>query len=998
MQAQQPVLTPGSTPGEFSVSPSGAATYTIPLQVPPGVAGMAPRLALVYSSQGGNGMLGMGWGLSGLSAITRCPQTRAQDGNMSGVNFDMNDRFCLDGQRLVVVSGNYGAAGSEYRTELDSFSKIIANGQTGNGPASFTVKTKSGLTMEYGTTTDSFIEATGKPTARVWAQSKVSDVKGNFYTVSYNETQGAYYPVSINYSGNSVAFNYETRPDTQTVYEAGSSITQSLRMVKVKTIAASMPIKEYRLDYVPLVGFVTSSRPSSLTECNSGGVTCMQSLDFSWQDISFGGAQQNIVTSGWNKGPGYMTMQDLGRPILVGPNVTSSNSVYTSMRGFADVNGDGKADLCRIEGPGPGGGNDYYMLCTTNLGTSEMQQNIITTGFNKGPGYDTSLRGFVDVNGDGKADLCRMEGPGPGGGNDYYMVCTINLGTGGAQQNIITTGFNKGPGYDTSLRGFADVNGDGRADLCRMEGPGPGGENDYHMYCTTNLGVGGPQQNIITTGFNKGPGYDTSLRGFVDVNGDGKADLCRMEGPGPGGVNDYHLYCTTNLGVGGAQQNVITTGFNKGPGYETSLRGFVDINGDGKADLCRMEGPGPGGENDYHMYCTTNLGAGGAQQNVITTGFNKGPGYDTSLRGFVDVNSDGKADLCRMEGPGPGGVNDYYLYCTTNLGVGGAQQNIITNGFNKGPGYDTSLRGFADVNGDGKADLCRMEGPGPGGLNDYYMYCTVNVMVGGERIEKFINNKNSTAINYDSLARYSSYKKDGSSSYPTIDLQPPMYVVSSVSKSNGIGGTTTTNYQYGGLKAELGTGRGMLGFRWMKSSEVETGIERYTESRQDWPYIGMPVVSETRLSGYGNGGVLKRATNTPGCKPTKTPVVIKQCGSAYFSGSFSGSYAKPLDCRPMPLLAESPSCAVAPGNTYFPHVVSSKEESWDLNGAALPSITTSTSYAPENTGWFYGDPSQITVTTSDGSSKTTLNSYYPANTNNWILGRLKEASVTSVAP
>ncbi len=194
IQAQQPVLTPGSTPGEFSVSPSGAATYTIPLQVPPGVAGMAPRLALVYSSQGGNGMLGMGWGLSGLSAITRCPQTRAQDGNMSGVNFDMNDRFCLDGQRLIVISGNYGAAGSEYRTELDSFSKIIANGQVGNGPASFTVKTKSGLTMEYGTTTDSFIEATGKPTARVWAQSKVSDVKGNFYTVSYNETQGAYYP------------------------------------------------------------------------------------------------------------------------------------------------------------------------------------------------------------------------------------------------------------------------------------------------------------------------------------------------------------------------------------------------------------------------------------------------------------------------------------------------------------------------------------------------------------------------------------------------------------------------------------------------------------------------------------------------------------------------------------------------------------------------------------------------------------------------------------
>ncbi len=31
----------------------------------------------------------------------------------------------MDGQRLILVSGAYGAAGSEYRTELDSFSKIV---------------------------------------------------------------------------------------------------------------------------------------------------------------------------------------------------------------------------------------------------------------------------------------------------------------------------------------------------------------------------------------------------------------------------------------------------------------------------------------------------------------------------------------------------------------------------------------------------------------------------------------------------------------------------------------------------------------------------------------------------------------------------------------------------------------------------------------------------------------------------------------------------------
>src|SRR5258708_413257 len=93
----------GFPPGSFSVSPSGAATYTIPIQVPPGIAGMEPKLALTYNSQGGNGLVGMGWALSGLSVVHRCPRTIAQDGVRGGINYDANDRFCLDGQRLISI-------------------------------------------------------------------------------------------------------------------------------------------------------------------------------------------------------------------------------------------------------------------------------------------------------------------------------------------------------------------------------------------------------------------------------------------------------------------------------------------------------------------------------------------------------------------------------------------------------------------------------------------------------------------------------------------------------------------------------------------------------------------------------------------------------------------------------------------------------------------------------------------------------------------------------
>ena len=69
----------GTIQGAFAVSSTGEATYTLPLVVPPGAAGMQPSLAVEYNSASGDGMLGVGFSLAGLSAVTRCPLTVAQD-------------------------------------------------------------------------------------------------------------------------------------------------------------------------------------------------------------------------------------------------------------------------------------------------------------------------------------------------------------------------------------------------------------------------------------------------------------------------------------------------------------------------------------------------------------------------------------------------------------------------------------------------------------------------------------------------------------------------------------------------------------------------------------------------------------------------------------------------------------------------------------------------------------------------------------------------------
>src|SRR5712692_10431833 len=258
----------GATPGSFSVNQNGGATNAIPITAPPGTAGMAPKLALSYDKQVQNDLLAIGWSVRGLSLIQRCGRTIAHDGMKGGVNYDANDRFCLDGQRLVAINnGVYGANGTEYRTEKEGFNRIISYRDdmtfTGSGPQFFRVTSKSGMVMEYGVTLDSRIEAQGKVTVRLWALNKVQDTKGNYLTISYFKDTGTtgtgeYRPTRIDYAGNaaalltpynSVQFVYAARPDMVFHSQGPAAIEVTQRLTNVQTYAGTNLVRDYRLDY-----------------------------------------------------------------------------------------------------------------------------------------------------------------------------------------------------------------------------------------------------------------------------------------------------------------------------------------------------------------------------------------------------------------------------------------------------------------------------------------------------------------------------------------------------------------------------------------------------------------------------------------------------------------------------------------------------------------------------------------------------------------------------
>jgi hypothetical protein len=119
----------------------------------------------------------------------------------------------------------------------------------------------------------------------------------------------------------------------------------------------------------------------------------------------------------------------------------------------------------------------------------------------------------------------------------------------------------------------------------------------------------------------------------------------------------------------------------------------------------------------------------------------------------------------------------------------------------------------------------------------------------------------------------------------------------------------------------------------------------------------MVALMKKSLSGAGNGGLLSQVSTSYACLSP----------------------------------ADGSACAIGVGQRYFPYASQSVETSWDLNGAALPTITTASDYD------LWGNPTHITVGSSDGYRKDTVNSY-ANDAAHWFLGRLTKAAVTSTTP
>ena len=992
----------GSLNGEFRVSESGAATYRINIYAPRGTAGVTPQVSLNYSSLSGNGIAGKGWSLGGLGGISRCRQTEHQDKNPLPITFSDTDRFCLDGQRLLVVSGAYGSPGSVYKTEIDSFVTVTGVGGTPGHPDYWEVERKDGSVSRYGNVGSNSSESkvlnldgTVSSMVMVWALDSFQDSVGNEISYIYSNDAEGHRVANINYAygaystaGASIHFEYEDRViDPSESYVAGYKTRNTKRLKRILSKNGSSVVKIYKLRYLDsdngspdITGL---SKLVGVKECFSEN-SCLPETKFEW----------SLPQQGFSSSPSG-----------------SFDMITRSRRGLmnyqpADINGDGYMDLVWLEWDI--NGDDYDHAIQYALSDGEKLVKALFTNNSSEKKYqedaddETVVLKVVDYNADGRQDVAVF--------NSRAGQWSILLSTPYPDGEWRLSSTPVPTGITESDVNFQDLNSDGLLDLLvladdlkmRLMEVNPsesassssyyhwGGEQSYTVPLNENsffYGPGGgggfvPWPNLV----------DSSL----ELDGDGRSDFLLHSSStmfiGPYGSVPGPPELDMLVFSGGAIERYEFFGVVGGlsPGVDPSLEHSAevrsgDFNKDGLSDLFLRyyRGEDEGGF-EWSYYLNNGGGFSGSEGKLFGSMNPKVPPI------FVDYNSDGYLDVLWHDTDN--NVIKASLWSKEENGFSGSLIDVVDTS-----GDTDHAHIFQDVNADGVVDYVRIEedrvytylGLGeespnvitritsgfgsiteityePFGDSDNYERLAVGSS--GETIHFCFpigstNCSEHTYIKVDKESFYSdlngSWKlppgsKTLGKNSPTLEINASTPIVVSVASSVPVADNpfakSSVSYYYGEAKIQA-SGRGSLGFQRLKTVDEQTGISTVTTYRQDWPFVGYPL-STNVYSEQGN--LLKESRNTWDVKNISDWAAAADTASEYGTKNLG---------------------------SLQPYISKSIEKVYRLNangdeqGSILKVVTTDT------TNDAYGNPTQITITTNGGGKKyrtITTNTYSPA--------------------
>jgi RHS repeat-associated protein len=803
----------GRTPTAFAVSKQGTANYSIPISAPPGVGNIQLKLTLSYNSRGPDGLEGMGWAITGLSSITRCAKTYAQDGAAGPVLLQQTDRLCLDGAQLKLSSGtvpNYVIAGNQFRTEIETFSQITANG-SGSNVTSFTVKARDGLIYTYGGTSDSEIIAGSSGVVRTWALSKIADRVGNNIELVYQNdttggdpTNGSFRIDHINYpylaSGAgpyyTVQFTYGSRPaaDVLSTYLSGYLIqeTHQLNTISVEESGGTL-IKSYTLTYTagPTSGRQTLT---SVQECSAS--TCLPATTIAYQPGATGWSATGTVVS-----------------IPSAQYGSGANGPYDQNITLADLNGDGQKDIVYVY---TNTSSEVYAILSSSTGygspiavaaLANGARDSFAGNFN-GTGQEQVL---VELGGSLTRDLVSWSASG---GTTITTLANAPYALIDAKATETIA---------------ADIDGDGLTDLIYFK-TGTAG-----VYVQRNITVPGGAVTfaapvlIYTAPTNYTLQGDASRTGFrqADLNGDGRADVL-VAVDYPNGTYPIPSYWQPLLSNGTNASGVVqpftaapllTREFDPSLGADPSLTTLLDWNGDGCTDLVQIS-------NLYVSKCDGTF-VSYALPAAATFG---------APKLAADWNGDGREDIIYRDYISP--TNDYWHVLQSTGAAPGADTATSFLCLSNGTDF------VQDTTGDGQPEFivpslgnyCTSGGPTNSLLTIYGHNSPDQIPdLATSFTDGFGMNQSPTYVPLTNAGYYSKY---ADAVFPEEDYQGSLYVVNQFTASDGTGSTYQNQFYYYGARMQA-QGRGFEGFYAQRTYDSRDLVYTYEYVQRPFPFTGM---------------------------------------------------------------------------------------------------------------------------------------------------------------
>jgi len=790
----------GATKGEFSVN-QGSAVYNLEIITPKGEAGLKPSLSISYnSSNGANGLLGVGFSLNGLSTISKCNQTLFSEKSDNSRDYN----YCLDGQKLVLKSSNdtYGS-NTEYKTEFDNYSQIQKEAD------GWIVNSKDGLRYEYGVTDDSK-DTNQENKDIIFRVNKIKDRYENEINFSYDTTTKAI--SKITYANNQIDFIYEDREDKKTVYKDGIEFNLNKRLKEIAIKTSSIITSTYTLNYQQRDN---KSILTDITECTDN--KCLEPIVFEWNSIDYGfGRQQNWYKGLYNRYKAFTHNIDMNGDGLV--DGLSFNNEYNTKKGyFIELN------------------TGYNFRREQSWGLFQyIDENIYFPNPNK--------NSLFDINGDGLLDAV-YNYKRTWFSSTYGYWVQINTGSGfTAFQNWGKNATNQNQ-YQVNWSGqsiYLDINGDGLPDRVHNKNFTTG---EYAYWVQLNTGSGFEGFKRWGKNATKDEQYKpSSLEStFLDINGDGLPDRLHSHNYDTG-EDGYWVQLNTGNGFTEFKnwgQNA-TKKEQYSPSYSYSK--FIDINGDGLVDR-------------YHHYNFNTKQYGNWVQLNTGSGFTDFQNWgQNSARGeqyypewgsivgsrFIDINADGLPDRVHN-----------YNYATRQYGYWVE--------FNTGSGFSSfqnieymssfsNLTPLKDFNGDGIADRfytwIQDSGDGPDSKGYFIKLSKFKPL----QIQLITNNKNQNIqIEYTNLQDKSIYTSTNDLSYPNREIKgSPMRVVKNFTTIDGIGGSIKTSYKYENFGVNLE--RGSLGFEKIETFTDVTKTKAITTYNQTFPFVGTVKSNESYIN------------------------------------------------------------------------------------------------------------------------------------------------------